>query len=668
MYLSIRTRLMIYILPTILVISLTLGIMGYHILSRRLEDLSQEQLRHMADNHAGQLNTDIQSYRAMVSTMTSFLDHYKGKNREEISAFLKSLLEQHPKLLGTFVAYEPNAFDNKDRFYLKDPLSYYGRFSVYWNRIKGPVTVKAAFTPLEPGQPEWEWYTLPRDADSMIIMEPYFDEGVMMTSCISPIHQDGRFIGVAGVDILLKDLHREIQNIPVFDNGHAFLISRNGLFMSFRDSAYLGEKTITDYGNARQHKIYQTLLDSIRLKKKNFISFYDPVIGSDAVMVYTPIPAAQWTLVLVASRSDILETANTLLEITGIMGFVLLVLFILIIYIYSGRFVRPIWQISSTMDTADINTKILLHREDEIGFLAASFNKFIESVRRTVMALKQATNTLSASAKEISASTDQIAVEAKNQTAQTSNAAASVEEINRATHHNAQNAVATKDMSIETQLAAEDALHVIDQAVGGMNKIAGSIKKSHQMMQELNLSSAQIGRIVHFITEITKQTNLIALNASVEAVRAGDKGKGFAVVASEIQKLADRTGRSTLEINELITKIQNDINETSHLMETSRSETEQGIVAADRARNALQQIVDLSQNLSKMIAQIAATSQEQINATDQLALNIKNVDAATQQIAGSILQIARAADDLEELTRRLQILVGYFKLSDITES
>ena len=234
----------------------------------------------------------------------------------------------------------------------------------------------------------------------------------------------------------------------------------------------------------------------------------------------------------------------------------------------------------------------------------------------------------------------------------------------RTIQQNAQNSTATKDMAIEAQMAASDAMHVIDQTVAGMTRIAESSKKSTEMMQALSLSSAQIGKITQIITEVTKQTNLIALNASVEAVRAGDKGKGFAVVAYEIQKLAERTGKSTLEINELITKMQNNVQEVTGLMENGRTEAEHGLSATERAKSTLQQIVDTVQNLAKMISQIAVASNEQSNASTQVADNIKGVNSATQQIAGSIRQIANAADDLEKLTQQLQVLVSYFKLDE----
>ena len=664
MYLSIRTRLIIYIIPIIVVIAVLAAVVSYNVLYNNVQKLSREQLKDTARRYAAQFNAEMRTNAAIAYTIVNVMEQYKGKDRNEVGAFLKAILDQHPKLLGTYVAFEPNMFDGKDRLYLKDTLSYFGRFGLYWNRVYGPELVKAAFTPLEPGQPEWDWYTIPRDADSMVIMEPYVDEGVIMTSCIAPIKYNGTFAGVGGVDVLLNDIDKEITGIKVMENGYAFLISRDGMLVSFKEKDYVGKKTIIDFGNDKQHKLFQTLLDSIRLKPEGQVDFIDPFIGSDAVLQYAPVETGHWTFAVVAAKSDMFSTVNTILFVIGAIGVVTIFLILMTIIILSGKFSKPIWNVATMMDQANLNTVMNLQREDEIGYMARSFDKFIASVRKTLIELMHATNALSASAKEISASTDQIAGEARKQTEQTSGAASAIEEMTRTIQQNAQNSTATKDMAVEAQMAASDAMHVIDQTVAGMTRIAESSKKSTEMMQALSLSSAQIGKITQIITDVTKQTNLIALNASVEAVRAGDKGKGFAVVAYEIQKLAERTGKSTLEINELITKMQTNVQEVTGLMENGRTEAEHGLSATERAKSTLQQIVDTVQNLAKMISQIAVASNEQSNASTQVADNIKGVNSATQQIAGSIRQIANAADDLEKLTQQLQVLVSYFKLDE----
>ncbi len=664
MYFSIRTRLILYIIPVIIIIAVLAAVISYNVLYQNVQTISREQLKDTARRYAAQFDADMKTNKAIAYTIVNVMEHYKGKDRNEVGTYLKAILDQHPKLLGTYVAFEPNIFDGKDRLYLKDTLSYYGRFGLYWNRVYGPESVKACFTPLEPGQPEWDWYAIPRDADSMVVMEPYLDEGVIMTSCIAPIHYDGKFAGIGGVDILLNDIDTIISEIKVMDQGYAFLISREGKLVSFREKKYIGDSTIADFGNNRQNRIFQTLMDSIRVKPEGQIDFIDPFIGSDAVLQYAPVETGHWTFAVVAAKSDIFATVYAIVAVIGIIGAATILLILLTIIFLSGKFSKPIWHIATMMDQANLNMVMNIRREDEIGYMSRSFDKFVGSVRKVLIELMHASNTLSASAKEISASTDQIALEARKQSAQTAGAATAIEEMTRTIYQNAQNTAATKDMAVETHLAASDAMQVIDQTVSGMNKIAESVKKTSETIHALSLSSAQIGKITQIITEVTKQTNLIALNASVEAVRAGDKGKGFTVVAYEIQKLAERTGKSTLEINELIAKMQSHVQEVTGLMESGKSEVEQGLASTDRARNALQQIVDTVQKLTNMISQIAVASNEQSTASEQVAENIKGVDSATQQIAGSIRQIANASEDLEKLTGQLQILVSYFKLEE----
>ncbi len=662
MFISIRTKLLLYIIPVILIIAMILAAVVFVITMNTMQTeackLSQEILR----KQANKFDAELKSYRAVAQTIVDFMDAYKGKDRKEVSSFLYNTLISNPGALGTYVAFEPNAFDGKDKLFLKDSVSYFGRFGLYWNRIKGEPSVMAAFTPLSAEQNNWEWYDIPRANNAMTIMEPYLDEGVLMTSWIAPIHYGKTSVGVGGVDISLKKIDEEIGAFKAYDNGYMFLLSQSGVFMSFKDKEYIGTKTVTDFGKANKNKLYETFMDTIRKNTEGMFETTDPLLGKNTTVFYTSIPSTRWTLVMVVPTGEMYSTAYTLLLIFSLAGFISIILIIGSIWVFSSRLFKPIQEVATMMDQADLNITMAMHREDEIGRLTQSFDKFIGSVRNVLLELMEVMNTLMTSAKEISASTESISNEANNQTAQTSGAASAIEEMTRTIQQTAENAGNTKETTIQAQQTAQEAIHVIDSAVTGMNRIAESIKKSSDVIQVLSTSSLQIGKITEIITEFTKQTNLIALNASVEAVRAGDKGKGFAIVANEIQKLSERIGRSALEISELISKMQKNVMEVVSFMEDSRNDVDTGLSSVDRARNALQQIVDALQNLNKMISEIAIASNEQSSASEQVSENVKSVNAATQQIAGSIRQIAQAADYLNNLTDRLQTLTGYFKL------
>ena len=188
------------------------------------------------------------------------------------------------------------------------------------------------------------------------------------------------------------------------------------------------------------------------------------------------------------------------------------------------------------------------------------------------------------------------------------------------------------------------------------------VNKSAETVKELGKSSDQIGEIIGVIDDIADQTNLLALNAAIEAARAGEQGRGFAVVADEVRKLAERTTKATKEIAGMIKKIQADTTGAVQSMEEGTQEVERGIELADKAGMSLKEIVGVSQKVTDMVTQIAAASEEQSSASEQISKNVEGISKVTGETAQGTQQIARAAEDLNRLTENLQKLIGQFKL------
>jgi len=196
-----------------------------------------------------------------------------------------------------------------------------------------------------------------------------------------------------------------------------------------------------------------------------------------------------------------------------------------------------------------------------------------------------------------------------------------------------------------------------------MKSIAEVVRKSSNTVQELGKSSNQIGEIISVIDDIADQTNLLALNAAIEAARAGEQGRGFAVVADEVRKLAERTTKATKEIASMIKKIQVDTQGAVKAMEEGTQKVDEGISHADKAGVSLREIVQLSQEVTTMISQIVAASSQQASASEQISHNIEIINTTTEQTAQGIQQIAKAAEELNKFTDRLYQLLEKFKLS-----
>ncbi len=325
---------------------------------------------------------------------------------------------------------------------------------------------------------------------------------------------------------------------------------------------------------------------------------------------------------------------------------------------------RPLREVVASIESADLNSSLATDRKDEVGLLQSAFNGFVGSIRETLLQVSSATSAVASASSQISSSTEEMAAGAQEQTSQAGEVASAVEEMTKTIVENSKNAGDTASTAKKAKDAAENGGEVVAQTVAGMQRIADVVKSSAATVQELGKSSDQIGEIIGVIDDIADQTNLLALNAAIEAARAGEQGRGFAVVADEVRKLAERTTKATKEIAQMIKKIQTDTQGAVRSMEQGTQEVESGMRLAENAGVSLREIVGISQQVTDMVSQIAAASEQQSSASEQISKNVEAISTVTQQTASGTQQIARAAEDLNRLTDNLQQLVAKFRLTD----
>jgi methyl-accepting chemotaxis protein len=328
-----------------------------------------------------------------------------------------------------------------------------------------------------------------------------------------------------------------------------------------------------------------------------------------------------------------------------------------------GNPVRVLANQAEVIASGDLTVQVEQNSSDEIGQLAGSFRRMVESLRETIGQVGEASSAVASASSEISSSTEQMAAGAQEQTSQAGEVASAVEEMTKTIVENSKNASSTADTAKEAKEAAEQGGTVVEETVTGMKRIAEVVKQSAETVQELGRSSDQIGEIIGVIDDIADQTNLLALNAAIEAARAGEQGRGFAVVADEVRKLAERTSKATKEIAGMIRKIQGETKGAVTSMEEGTKQVDEGIKLADKAGSSLHVIVGISQKVTDMVAQIAAASEEQSSASEQISKNVEAISSVTGETAQGVQQIARAAEDLNRLTENLQQIVSRFKLS-----
>jgi len=351
---------------------------------------------------------------------------------------------------------------------------------------------------------------------------------------------------------------------------------------------------------------------------------------------------------------------------TAGVGVVRLIIILGILSLFMSVFViRGIKELLAGFDRmseGDFSTKLPVTRDDEMGKLSKGFNSFLDRFNGMIREIQDATVKIAITSEELSASSGQIVTGTDAQRGKTAQVATASEELSATINEVAGNTHGAAEAAMKASNAARMGADIVAHSIHGMNSIVPIVNESCDTISKLGSRSAEIGNIVGVINDIADQTNLLALNAAIEAARAGEQGRGFAVVADEVKKLAERTTLATKEISVMIKAFQVDTRLAIDSTDKEVKAVEEASGYAREAGIALDEILSQVEQVSVMVQQIATASEQQSTAATQISRDIEAVAEVANGRADDVNHIAEAAVDLAKLSARLKDMISMFKL------
>jgi len=305
---------------------------------------------------------------------------------------------------------------------------------------------------------------------------------------------------------------------------------------------------------------------------------------------------------------------------------------------------------------------------DEIGEACLALNATKNSLRRVIQSIVEAVEHVASASEQISSSASRQSAGAATQKDRTAQVATAMQQMSSSVQQVSEHSKLAADASHHAAETARDGGTIVDDTLAKMRSLAASVSGTAIKMEELGKSSDQIGRIAGVIDDIADQTNLLALNAAIEAARAGEQGRGFAVVADEVRKLAERTTTATKEIAEMIKNIQNETREAVAAMEAGTRQAEEGVQSTTQAGDALKKIIQTSEQVGEMITHIATAATQQSSASEEINTNMNEIAKLVKESSNGAQQSAKACQDLSDLALNLHQTVGNFNLGETTSS
>lgn len=627
---NLKLKLNVYILSAATIIyCITIGYISYRlkeITYRNSVDIVKSSTREYRNKISEELTVMMESAKTMKNAFEVY-QKLKPENRDEFyDQLLTSNFAKHPEYLSIGVYWELKALDKS---YKKKNGRFWNGFFREGNKIVNQKAIEDTTN-----QELTSTYYQVRKLNMETIVDPYYDvstkemKGILMTSLLTPIQDEGgQFIGMVGIDISLSHMNQLISSVKPYKEAVSYLVSENKLIVAHTNTLLTGKNFISSLSSDSlifKRQAFDSNLVSIKsFTYKNSTSAEEYLVSFEPILIGNKV--TNWFIGIEVPTKVILREANILLIRSIIVGIIGLLLLYVIIYIIAAKINAPIVKgvdFAREISTGNLNATLDIQQNDEIGDLANSLTMMASKLTSILSEIIQSSNTITNSSHELLDSSVKLADGANNQAASSEEITTSMELMISRIQQNSRNAQETE------KIASKAAVGMLE----GNESTKALIQSMNDIVQKISI-----------IGDIAKQTNLLAINAAIEASRYGIQGKGFGVVAAEIKKLAERSQHAAKEINELSSK---------------------GLLQAKETGIKLLEIIPDIEQTARLVKQISTLSIEQRLSSEEINRGIQELNKVTQQNAESSFELSINSKNISKQAENLKKLISYFKIED----
>ena len=455
------------------------------------------------------------------------------------------------------------------------------------------------------------WYQNAITENKMVVTNAYRDQlnNELIITISSPVYIDSKFVGVMAADVLIDVLLSDIVNVIVSKNSHLFLLdSSNETILAHYDSN-LSQKSVSELANEL------SMNNIINAEQEESIEIYEKD-GKEKLIYFKSIPNSNWLLAFEMDRDTEEASYYTLLYQLISASLVIIIVFVFFVSLFISHLLKDLLKVSNALKEiskgeGDLTQRLTPTSLDDIGMLAINFNQFVEKMRSMILSISNVSTSLASQAKESEQQAVQRNIQINCQQDEIQMIATAIHEMSIATQEIARNAERTAVNANEAVSASSHGDKQVNKTQNSIETLANEVQNAVTVIGRLKEHGKSINNILSTIQGISEQTNLLALNAAIEAARAGEQGRGFAVVADEVRVLSQRTHSSTQEIQGTIDLLQNTTQEAESIMGDSKNLAHSSVEDAINASVSINQINIAVDLINEMASQIATAAEEQ---------------------------------------------------------